>query len=190
MSRERKRTPLEAEADEAADPRLGRTDPSIMDCHDAPVVIHERPAPLVPVRVEPRGRCIATRGAPFNLCPTSLDLSKREGAMRAFNARTSASIPASPDGTQTILMEDWIALWVEGVDEATGEMTSYPWLVLIDPDGGQIGTSSPVVAHQLADLLDMVQAGLLSLPVWLRITPTRSKRKGVTYHSLSIVEGE
>jgi Phage Single-stranded DNA-binding protein len=190
MSRERKRTPLEAEADEAADPRLGRTDPSIMDCHDAPVVIHERPAPLVPTRVEPRGRCIATRGAPFNLCPTSLNLTTREGARKAFNARTSASLAPSTDGTMTIQMADWIALWVEGIDEATGEPASYPWLVLIDPDGGQIGTSSPVVAHQLADLLDMVQAGLLALPITVRITPTRSKKRGQVYHSLSIVEGE
>jgi hypothetical protein len=190
MSRERKKSPIELERTFVSSCMDGEVESSEPTCGDAPVVIHSRPAPLVPTRVEPRGRCIATRGAPFNLCPTSLNIATREGATRAFNARTSASLAPAADGTLTILFQDWIALWVEGADESTGEPTSYPWLVLIDPDGGQIGTSSPVVAHQLADLLDMVQAGLLSLPVMVRITPTRSKRKGQVYHSLSIVEGE
>jgi hypothetical protein len=155
---------------------------------DAPPIDVSRA--LVPTVIIPAGRCVARPGTTLAFSPTSLDLGTREGAVAAFNARSGKRIGVGPEGYAEIDLWDWIALASVG-DGTDGQPAGpYSWLVLIDAAGGMIGTSSPTVANQLADLWDMIEAGVLERPIRVRISEQRSKKRGQVYHSLSIVEGE
>lgn len=140
---------------------------------------------LVPARPVSCG-LIVPQGVPIHLCPSTLPTDK-EGLKQRLNAMGSSSMDLDRDGTLLIEVAHVLAHPRETLNEDSGEMNQHSWLVLIDPKGETWGTSSPVVAEKVAQLLALRSAGLIDWPVSLHIVTRTGRKSGRRYHDLIVL---
>jgi hypothetical protein len=142
-----------------------------------PVPAPPPPPAVVPHRPE-RGMLVVATDTPLCDCPTSLDLTTEEGRCQLLNAG---------NGQVEIAVAHYVAHPASRVDEVTSEVSEYSRLVLIDADGHRYSTSSPVVAHRLAQALRLFGPGPFRPPLPCVVRQVRSRKSGRTYHELEVL---
>lgn len=134
-----------------------------------------------------RGLTIAARpNMPIHLCPSTLGTDK-EGIRRRFNAMGQSTLELDRDGTLLIEVADVFCYWRDHVDEKTGEVSEFSWLVLIDSAGETFGTSSEVVASKMGQLLALRSAGRIEWPCPIQIVTKTAQASKRRYHDVILL---
>lgn len=168
----------------ATKPHAARNDQAPPPADPAPPL---NPVVTVPaVRLE-RGSLVVTPDTPLADCPTSLDLTTEEGRCALLNALNAPDLVFDGDGKVEIAVAHYVAHPASRVDEVTAEVSEYSRLVLIDQDGHRYSTSSPVVAHRLAQCLRLFGPGPWRPPLPCVVRQVRSRKTGRTYHELEVL---
>jgi hypothetical protein len=141
------------------------------------------PAPMA------QGRWIVPYGTPADQWPTTLPVGVAR-AVAMLNALNTPDLELPDDGCLSLSVMHLIAHPVERLDEESGELRQYSRLVIIDPEGRTFATTSVVVAHRVAALVDLVRAGMLKLPVRAEIRARKNRARTRTYHELRILAQE
>lgn len=155
-----------------------RSEPQV----DAPV-----PALPAPVEIVPTGRLIPAQGLSLDQCPTSLDFGTEEGRIMALAALGESDYVFDANGTCEIAAVHYLVTPGEAVDPETGELERFPRTVLIDQAGKTLVTTSKVIPHRLAAVIDLWGPGPWKPPLRIVIMERRSRRTGRTYHDLRMV---
>jgi hypothetical protein len=138
------------------------------------------PAPVV----EARGRLIPADGTPVGGCPTNLDLTTEDGRRALLAALGEGDVQVADLHGDPFPTSHYLVTPGESVDPETGEVSNYPRLVLISPEGKTLVTTSTVVPHRMAAVLDLWGPGPWEPPLPLVVIERRARRTGRTYHEL------
>lgn len=125
-------------------------------------------------------------GTPIHLCPSTLPADEA-GVIRRLNAMGQSTLDLDRNGELLITVQDVLVYPREQVDEATGEVSQFSWIVLIDPNGERWGTSSAVVGGKLWQLLALRSAKLIKWPVSLQIVTRTARKTGRRYHDVVVL---
>lgn len=134
-----------------------------------------------------QGLCIAAPGAGPLQCPTSLDLSSEVGKAAFLNAMNRPDTTLDVSGQALIDVVDWLAYPRVDQDPESGEVKEYSCLVLIGADGLRFATTSPVVAHRLAQAVRLHGCSHFDPPLPCIIRAVRARKSGRTYHELEVL---
>jgi hypothetical protein len=132
------------------------------------------------------GSLIVSPDTPIQQWPTTLPLTET-GRKMLLNAMGSSDIEPGRDGIVMMEIAHILAFPREEVDEQTGMVRRYSWLVLIDPEGHTWGTSSPAVADQVRRIFGAVAAGWLDWPVAVKINTRYPMKDGRMRHDLKVM---
>lgn len=125
-------------------------------------------------------------GTPIHLCPSTIP-SDTAGVIRRMNAMGQSTLELSRDGDLLITIADVLVYPREQVDEETGEVSQFSWIVLIDPLGESWGTSSPVVGGKVMQLLALRSAKLIPWPVTVQIVTRTARKTARRYHDVVVL---
>lgn len=134
-----------------------------------------------------QGLCIATPGAGPLQCPTSLDLSTERGKVAFLNAMNRPDTVLDSSGQALVEIADWLAYPRVDQDPESGEVKEYSCLVLIGADGMTFATTSPVVAHRLAQAVRLHGCSHFDPPLPVIIRAVRARKSGRTYHEMEVL---
>jgi hypothetical protein len=138
------------------------------------------PAPVV----ETRGRLIPADDAPSSAWPTNLDLDTWEGNAALLAALGEGDVQVADLHGEPFPTRHYIVTPGERIDPDTGEVSNFPRLVLIGPDGKTLVTTSAVVPHRMVAVLERWGPGPWDPPLPLVVIERRARRTGRTYHEL------
>lgn len=130
------------------------------------------------------GRLIPRHGTPIAGCPTNLDLRTEAGRAMLLAALGEGDVDVATMNGSPFPTSHYLVTPGESVDPETGEVSNYPRLVLISPEGKTLVTTSIVVPHRLAAVLDLWGPGPWEPPLPLLVMERRNRRTGRTYHEL------
>jgi hypothetical protein len=156
--------------------------PPLSVASDLEVAVPDVPAP--PPRVPAHGRLIPQNGTPVRACPTNIDLDTEEGGCLLMDALGDPDYQV-PDMKGEPFMARWyIVTPAESVDQETGEISYFPRTVFISPDGKTLVTTSTVVPHRLAAVLEVRGPGPWEPPLPLIIRERRNRDGKGIHHEL------
>src|SRR4051794_33740200 len=133
------------------------------------------------------GLCIAVPGAGPLQCPTSLDLKTEQGKAAFLNAMNRPDTVLDASGMAMIDVVDWLAYPRVEQDPESGEIKEYSCLVLIGANGLRFATTSPVVAHRLAQAIRLHGTAHFEPPLPCIIRAVRARKSGRTYHEMEVL---
>jgi hypothetical protein len=139
------------------------------------------------VAIPTHGRLVPAHGARVTDCPTNLDLSDDTHKRMAMDAINADTVDLSKDGKVEFALSHYIVTTGEATDPETGETERFPRTALFSEDGGVYVTTSVVVPHRLAAIVDLWGPGpwIPGLPV--RLAEKRNKSGKGVYHQLMVV---
>jgi hypothetical protein len=131
-----------------------------------------------------RGRLIPADDAPSSAWPTNLDLDSWEGNAALLAALGEGDVQVADLHGEPFPTRHYIVTPGERIDPDTGEVSNFPRLVLIGPDGRTLVTTSAVVPHRMVAVLERWGPGPWDPPLPLVVLERRARRTGRTYHEL------
>jgi hypothetical protein len=131
-----------------------------------------------------RGRLIPADDAPSSVWPTNLDLNSWEGNSMLLAALGEGDVQVADLHGAPFPTRWYLVTPGERIDPETGEVSNFPRLVLISPEGKTLVTTSTVVPHRMAAVLERWGPGPWDPPLPLVVIERRARRTGRTYHEL------
>jgi len=130
--------------------------------------------------------CVALRDVDPLTWPTSLEPGSARWKAALVNAQTAGDYDLSAGEVVEFVATDWLVHWTSAPDEKTGLINEFSQIVLLGADGSLVKTSSEVVAHQLARVLQVftVEEWRAGIRFQLR---GRVSRRGRGYHELRVL---
>lgn len=117
---------------------------------------------------------------------TNIDVSTDQGKALAVNVRATSDFNVPDASGMTFQAVHYLLTAAERIDESTGEISQFPWLVFVGPDGETLGTSGSAVCHALSRIIEVYGFGPWSPPIPLRFSERKAKRSGRTYHDVRV----
>lgn len=133
---------------------------------------------------ESKGHLTITPETQLADCPTNLDLTTDRGKALAFNALGESDYAINAGEQVRIKATNYLVYPGESVDDETGEVSQYAWLVIFDASGKFVKTTSEVITQRLALALKMFSKSEWEAGIPLVIIPRQSRRTGRTYHDV------
>lgn len=132
--------------------------------------------------------CLTLReNAPPEEWPTSLQVGTPKWRAAIVNASCTPDLVIGAEWSEPYTVVDWLVMWRESVDEETGEVKRYPWLVLFCQDGSLIGTSSQTVPHMLARALQLYTAEQWKAGIGVKFRRRPNRAGTRSYHEMRVV---
>jgi hypothetical protein len=127
------------------------------------------------------------QGTQLRDCPTSLDLTTSKHKAWAVNASGESDYTIDRDKPCEINATAFILMPGEAIDEETGELKQFTWLVLFDNDGKFVKTTSQVMPKRVAQLLSVYSKEEWASGIRCMLVERKSRKSGRIYHDLRVV---
>ncbi len=118
--------------------------------------------------------------------PSSYEPGSPSWQAAVVNSALTPDVVIGPEWSPAVTMTGWMATRRESVEETTGEVSHYPWLVFQCADGSIVGTSSPIVAQQLARLLAVYPPEQWARGVSVQFRRRTSRSGDKSYHEMRV----